>query len=233
MSVAQMAQFSKDCGARGYDGTDMATLLAALCRKYAITYKTSSSNKELLAHLTAGGMAVINQGDSYNVFSNSGHFVACHSVVSGETIRCLDPYRYEGKFAGEPRCNRVVKVSGTEVWVTLTQIGKATIDREPSYYLVSFSGKRNKPAVKAGQTLKLKRGARLYNAADSKSGVKKICAFSNFNVKAEALLKIGANIRAEKVCTKPNGNIWVKTKYDGGWICIYDYKNDISKVSGK
>ncbi|MBE6818830.1 MAG: hypothetical protein E7517_06720, partial [Ruminococcaceae bacterium] len=69
MTVAQMAQFAKDCGARGYDGTDMATLLAALSKKYAISYKATVYNKELLAHLKAGGMAVINQGDRYNVFS--------------------------------------------------------------------------------------------------------------------------------------------------------------------
>ena len=230
MTVPQMAKFSKNCGARGYDGTNMSTLLSALSKKYDITYRTTVYNKELLAHLKAGGMAVINQGDVYNVFSNGGHFVVCHSVVSGETIRCLDPYWYSGKFSGSPRCNRIVKVTGKEVWVTLKQIGKATQDRNPCYWLVSFTGKRNKPSVKVGQTVKLKRGARIYNSSNSKSGVKKISDFSNFNVNAEAQLKVGAKIEVKQISTKENGNIWVKTKYGDGWICIYDYKNDISKV---
>ena len=230
MSVAALAHFSKDCGARGYDGTDMATLLEALSKKYAITYKATVYNKELLAHLKAGGMAVINQGTEYNVFSTSGHFVACHSVVSGDTIRCLDPYWYAGKFAGAPRCNRVEKVTGNEVWVSLSEIGKATSGRNPCYFLVSFTGKRNKPTVKAGQTVKLSKRAKLYSANSAQSAVRKISDFSRFDCAAEAVLKRGASFKADKVVTKANKNMWLYNAQYGGWICVYEYKNDISKV---
>ncbi|MBR2589818.1 MAG: hypothetical protein IKE65_02730 [Clostridia bacterium] len=229
MSVAAMAQFAKNCGARGYDGTDMATLLAALSKKYTITYKTTSLNKELLAHLKAGGMAVINQGTAYNVFSTAGHFVVAHSIVSGTTIRCLDPDLYAGKYAAYSRPERIVKQSGNEVWVSLTQIGLATDDRNPNYYLVSYTGKRHEPVLKKGQTVTLKKGAKLYRNNSSQSGVMCFKDFTNFTSDAQALLKVGAKLEVKEVSKKANGNIWIKTKY-GGWICVYDYKNDISKL---
>ena len=230
MSVAQMAAFSKACGARVSNGTDMARLLTALSKKYAVTYKTTSLNKELLAHLKAGGMAIINQGDSYNVFSTAGHFVAAHSVVNGEVIRCLDPDLYAGKYTAYSRPQRIVKQSGNEVWVELAQIGKATIDRAPSYYLVSFTGKKNTPGVKVGQSFGLKKRAKLYNFDNSKSGVKILKDFTNWGLDAEAVLKVGAKLTAGKVSTKANKDIWVYLEKYGGWICIYDYKDDKSKV---
>ena len=97
-------------------------------------------------------------------------------------------------------------------------------------WLVPKSIKRHKPQIKVGQNIKLKANAALYNAYSSQSGVKKIGDFSNFLCEQQAILKKGATVKAEDVKTKANGNVWVKTKYDGGWICVYDYKGDNSKI---
>lgn len=97
-------------------------------------------------------------------------------------------------------------------------------------WLVPKSFKKHKPTVRAGQSLKLKENAALYNAYSSQSGVKIIGDFSAFLCDEKAILKKGATLKAEEVRTKANGNIWVKTKYDGGWICVYDYKGDNSKI---
>lgn len=97
-------------------------------------------------------------------------------------------------------------------------------------WLVPKNKKINEPKVKTGQVITLKTGARLYNFDSSKSGVKKIKDFSSFNVDTEAVFKPKTKIEAKDVKHKSNGNIWVKTKYGDGWICVYDYKNDISKV---
>ena len=97
-------------------------------------------------------------------------------------------------------------------------------------WLVPKNKKVNEPKVKVGQVITLKTGARLYNYDSSKSGVKKIKDFSSFNVDAEAVFKPKTKIEAKDVKHKSNGNIWVKTKYGDGWICVYDYKNDISKI---
>ena len=97
-------------------------------------------------------------------------------------------------------------------------------------WLVPKCFKRNQPAVRVGQNLKLKENAALYNAYSSQSGVKIIGDFSAFLCSEKAILKKGATLKAEGVKTKANGNIWVKTKYDGGWICVYDYKGDNSKI---
>lgn len=228
MTVKQMADFSKANGGRNNYGTDLFALLNALCKKYDLTYKTTSLNKDLLAHLKAGGVAIINQGESYNVFSTAGHFVLCLNIVEGETIRCLDPDLYSGKYQSYNRQQRIVKQTGNEVWVTLKEIGKATIDRDPSYYLISKKVvKPTVPSVKVGQTLKLKRGARVYAESNSKK-VLKISDFSQFNVSAEALLKVGAKVQVASVVKNSNGNIWVYVSKYKGWICIWDGKT--SKV---
>lgn len=230
MTVPQMAKFSIEHGARTNYGTDVGILLLALSKKYDITYRTTSLNKELWAHLKAGGMAIINQGDKYNVFSREGHFVVGYKAIGTDTVICLDPYWYAGKFDSEPRKNRIVKIVGKEIYVKLSEIGKCSQDRNPSYYLVTYTGKKNKPNLKKGQNIKLKSSAALYNSYSSQSGVKKIGDFSNFLCNEKAILKNGAVIKAEEIKTKANGNVWVRTKYADGWICVYDYKNDISKV---
>ena len=88
---------------------------------------------------------------------------------------------------------------------------------------------KNKPTLKAGQIIKLKKGAKLYHSNGSGSGVMTFKEFTNFNSSAEAVLKPGAMLVVKDIETNPNGNVWVKTKY-GGWICVYDFKNDVSKI---
>lgn len=137
ISIPTMCQLAVSCGARVDGGTVMATLLKAAAPKYHFTYRTTSKNAELLAHLNAGGVAILHNGSNYKLFSNSGHFVAAVSA-SGQTITVLDSYWYSGKYtASSIRRNYVSVVQKGVVKTSLTQCGKATIDRSPSYYLIS------------------------------------------------------------------------------------------------
>ncbi len=137
ISIPTMCQLAVSCGARVDGGTVMATLLRETARKYHFTYSTTSSNAELLAHLKAGGVAILHNGSRYKLFSNSGHFVAA-VAASGTTITVLDSYWYDGKYtASSIRRNYVSVVQKGVVKTSLTQCGKATIDRRPSYYLIS------------------------------------------------------------------------------------------------
>ena len=76
--------------------------------------------------------------------------------------------------------------------------------------------------------MKLKKRAKLYYFDSSKSGVVQLGDFSNFD--GEAVLKIGATAIAGKVKTKANGNVWIYIEKYKGWVCVYDYPNDVSKV---
>lgn len=137
VSIPTMCQLAISCGARVDGGTVMATLLKAAAPKYHFTYRTTSKNAELLTHLKAGGVAILHNGSSYKLFSNSGHFVAA-VAASGSTITVLDSYWYNGKYtASSIRRNYVSVVQKGVVKTSLTQCGKATIDRSPSYYLIS------------------------------------------------------------------------------------------------
>ena len=137
VSIPTMCKLAVSCGARVSGGTVMATLLKAAAPKYHFRYCTTSKNAELLAHLNAGGVAILHNGSSYKLFSNSGHFVTA-AAASGQTITVLDSYWYSGKYtASSIRRNYVSVVEKGVVKTSLTQCGKATIDRSPSYYLIS------------------------------------------------------------------------------------------------
>ena len=115
----------------------MTPLLRAAASKYHFAYSTTSKNAELLTHLKAGGAAILHAGTAYKLFSTSGHFVTA-AAASGQTITVLDSYWYSGKYtASSIRRNYVSVVQKGVVKTSLTQCGKATIDRSPSYYLIS------------------------------------------------------------------------------------------------
>lgn len=137
VSIPTMCQLAVSCSARVDGGTVMATLLKVAAPKYHFCYRTTSKNAELLAHLNAGGVAILHNGSSYKLFSNSGHFVTA-VAASGNTITVLDSYWYNGKYtASSIRRNYISVVQKGVVKTSLTQCGKATIDRSPSYYLIS------------------------------------------------------------------------------------------------
>ena len=122
VSLPTMCKLAVSCGARVTGGTDMHQLLRAASKKYAFAYRTTSKNAELLAH-----------------FSTSGHFV-CAAAAKGSTITVLDSYWYSSKYTSSAiRRNYVHVVNKGVLQTSLTQCGKATIDRAPSYYLLSSS----------------------------------------------------------------------------------------------
>lgn len=138
-TVKAMRDLSISSGARVAEGTDVRTLLNAVIKAHSeFSFTTTSDEAKLVAHLKAGGMAIANQGDAYNVFSTAGHFVVAESMV-GENINILDPYMYTGKYDTSPRPSRIMNKTNYGCVVSPTQIGKATADRSPSYYLVTYT----------------------------------------------------------------------------------------------
>lgn len=138
VSVPTMCSFAVSCGARVTSGTDMAKLLKAASSKYGFIYKPTSKNAELWEHLKNGGVAIMNNGNKYPLFSNSGHFVAAIGWEGTSTVIVADSYWYSGKYtANSIRRHYVTVVEKGVVKTSLTQCGKATIDRSPSYYLIS------------------------------------------------------------------------------------------------
>lgn len=141
VTVKTMCAYAVSVGARVSGGTDEATLLRHAAKKYGFSYKTTSKNAELLAHLKSGGVAILHGGNSYKLFSSGGHFV-CAVAAKGSTITVLDSYWYSSKYTSSAiRRNYVHVVNKGVVQTSLTQCGKATADRSPSYYLISKSGK--------------------------------------------------------------------------------------------
>ena len=144
VDIPTMCRLAVSCGARVDGGTVMATLLKQASQNYRFTYKATSKNAELLAHLNAGGVAIMNQGDAYGVFANGGHYVAAVKAT-GETITVLDSYWNSTKYLSWPQHHAKRTGQKGVVTASLTQCGKATIDRAPSYYLIARAADISEP----------------------------------------------------------------------------------------
>lgn len=141
VSVKAMCAYAVSVDARVEGGTDEGVLLRNAAKKYGFTYRTTSKNVELLAHLKSGGVAILHGGNSYKLFSDSGHFV-CAVAASGNTVTVLDSFWYDKKYKRNAiRRNYVSVVDDGIIKTSIVQCGKATADRSPSYYLISKSGK--------------------------------------------------------------------------------------------
>lgn len=150
-SVAKMAEFSVKKGARDNSGTNVNTLLKALCKANpSFSFTTSTSENELVEHLKKGGMAIANQGDAYNVFSSAGHFVVAYKM-NGSNIEILDPQMYDGKYDAYKRPERIVRKTANGCIVSKSEIGKATADRNPAYFLVSVKKSADKGVKKVAK----------------------------------------------------------------------------------
>lgn len=137
VSVKAMCAYSVSVDARVKGGTDEGVLLRNAAKKYGFTYRTTSKNAELLAHLKSGGVAILHGGSAYKLFSDSGHFV-CAVAASGNTVTVLDSFWYDKKYKRNAiRRNYVSVVDDGIIKTSIVQCGKATADRSPSYYLIS------------------------------------------------------------------------------------------------
>ncbi len=137
ITVKDACAFAVSCKARVEGGTDMHKLLDAASKKWKITYTTTSSNAKLAAHLRAGGVAAMNQGSKYKVFSNGGHFVLAAAVDSKDRVTVIDSYWNAKKYKTWPAYHAKSEIlSRCFVRTPLAWCGKATADRSPSYYLI-------------------------------------------------------------------------------------------------
>ena len=141
VTVKAMCAYAVSVGARVSGGTDEATLLKHAAKKYGFTYRATSKNAELLAHLKSGGVAILHGGSSHQLFSSGGHFV-CAVAAGRNTVTVLDSFWYDGKYKRNAiRRNYVYVEDDGIIKTSIVQCGKATADRSPSYYLISKSGK--------------------------------------------------------------------------------------------
>ena len=150
ITVKAACEFAVFCGARIRDaGTNMSILLKHAAEKWPITYRTTSSNAELAAHLRAGGVAIMNQGDTYKVFSNGGHFVVAAAIDSADNVTVIDSYWNTKKYKTWPEYHAKSEIlSRCFVRTPLYWCGRATVGRDPSYYLISKKTEKKPVAAK-------------------------------------------------------------------------------------
>lgn len=235
-SVSAMAKFSIENKARTNYGTDMIKLLTALCKKNkGFSFTTSCDVKKLVSHLKSGGMAIVNQGDVYDVFSSAGHFVVADKL-DGDNIDILDVGNYSGKYDTKTRKSRIVKKTKNGCVVSQAEIKKATQDRNtdklPAYYLVSYIPDYKAPKLKKGATYKLTARRGIYKGVGSDTGRKLVKNITldakkhviNKNPSAEAVLNTGTLVTVLETKINKSGNLWVRIP--SGWLCLWEKKTN-------
>ena len=235
-TVPAMAKFSINHKARTNYGTDMITLLKAICaEKKDFSFKTSCDVKKLVSHLKSGGMAIVNQGDIYDVFSSAGHFVVADKLVDSD-IDILDVGNYSGKYDTKTRQKRIVKKTKNGCIVSQSEIKKATQDRNtdklPAYYLVSYTPVYKAPKVKKNKVYQLNANRGIYKGVGSDTGRKLVKSITldakkhivSSNPNAEAILKAKTFVTVLDTAKAKSGNLWVKIP--SGWLCVWEAKTN-------
>lgn len=228
ITIQKMAQFSLTNGARDNSGTNMKKLLDAWCKKHKeFSYKTTNSETDLVAHLKKGGKAIANQGNNYNVFSTGGHYVVAYKM-DGSNIQIVDPQMYSGKYDAYSRPKRIIKKTSTGCVVNKTELGKATADRNPAYYLITYTKPEPKaPTIKNGAySLTNERG--VYKGIGANSGRKKVkdltdsgkASATSSKLTSDAYLKANTKVTIMQTKIASSGNLWAEIP--SGWICIWE-----------
>ena len=139
-TISELATLSRQCGARINNGTNIKKLLDKICElNKSFKYDNTEYTKDLIKHLKNGGVAILHQGDKYNVFSSSGHFVYAYGLDTNGNIKVADPANTENRYKTKPRCNRIVLATKYGCIVKPEEVTKATTPI--SYYLISYTGK--------------------------------------------------------------------------------------------
>lgn len=238
-NVREMADFSIANGARDNSGTNLLILLRAVCKKYTdFSFTVTNDENKVVSHLKNGGIAIANQGDAYNVFSTAGHFVVLYRM-SGNNIEVIDPQMYSGKYDAYSRPQRIVKKTTNGCIVSVKELAKATSDRDPAYFLITYKPKASKPKVRfdEGSTYVLTADVNVRTGAGTSYPVKKVnqlTADGRKNATSSkdtdnATLKKGTKITAQKVITGGN-DIWLKIP--SGYVAVYYNGNKYANWAG-
>ena len=233
-TVSKMTKLSLECGARDNWGTNLNTLLKAVCREHSnLSFTTTTDESKVVSHIKAGGIVIANQGDAYNVFSSAGHYVVLNKM-DGSNINVIDPQLYSGKYDDFDRPNRIVRKTDYGCVVSVTELAKATSDRDPAYFLLSNSEKA-KLSVSGvrfdkGSVYTLMTNVNVRTGAGTDYAIKKVrdltadgkknCTSSNSG--DNAVLKSGTRVTALDVINVGK-DIWLRIP--SGYICVY-YKGD-------
>ncbi len=146
----QSAVYSINEGARVSGGTNMHTLGRAIARDYTLDYQTSSSIDALVAHLKAGGWAIVNVGGNRSgyvgLFSNSGHYVVARAVDDLGRVVVWDPGNYNGKYKKAGRTAATMR--GDDILVMPELVDLDAQNRSPRYYLFALQ-QSAQPAAQA------------------------------------------------------------------------------------
>ncbi len=233
-TVTEMTKLSLKSGARDNWGTNLNTLLKAVCKEHPnLSFTTTTDENKALSHIKSGGLVIANQGDAYNVFSTAGHYVVLDKMV-GANVNAIDPQLYSGKYDDYDRPNRIVKKTDYGCVVSVSELAKATADRNPAYFLLSNSSKakpvESRVRFDKGSVYTLTTNVNVRTGAGTNYAVKKVkdltadgkknCTSSNAN--DNAVLKSGTKVTALDV-KYVGSDIWLQIP--SGYICVY-YNGD-------
>ena len=134
ISVRVMRDLAVSCGARVPGGTNMLVLIQAVCQRYGLGYRTTSSKDVMEQHLQKGGMVIANCAGK-GMFSTGGHYVTVLGSLGGK-LCIADSGLYTGKYSTAVRRAKVT-VSGDLIFADAETLDADCVGRWPKYYLLT------------------------------------------------------------------------------------------------
>ncbi len=140
-AIPDIAQIAVDTGARYNGGTDINTLVSAMCSRYGgFSFVQSSDDNAVFSDVRNGAMAIIHtngkvSGSKYSrLLANNGHFL-CLLRVDGSTATIVDSYSYGSKWTE----NDVRKTYITQTDTTgIVQCPLSALAEAADYYCVVY-----------------------------------------------------------------------------------------------
>lgn len=134
ISVRVMRDLAVSCGARVPGGTNMLMLIQAVCQRYGLGYRTTSSKDVMEQHMQKGGVVIANCAGK-GMFSTGGHYVTVLGTLGGK-LCIADSGLYTGKYSTAARRAKV-QVSGDLIFADAATLDADCVGRYPRYYLFS------------------------------------------------------------------------------------------------
>ena len=140
LPIEECIKLSEGCGANYGRGTDMSMLAPVVAERFALDYRNTDEQAEMLACLQTGGAVIAHvrrmPDDEVGLFTKSGHYI---SVIStdGETVCILDPSYTPEKFHTPEREGRVDDSHAPFVYCDVNVLHADTEDAHTKYHLFS------------------------------------------------------------------------------------------------
>lgn len=221
-SVKTIADLAISSKCRLAEGTDILKLCKVFKNKKYINDFKKTNISTAIEMLKYNGIPFIVHCGNADIFSNSGHFISVVGIEKN-TIVCIDPYYYNGKFEKNSKRKNVKYDKKTHLCRVPIDIFKSDCDYAISIYVNGFQDIN----IKKNNVYEIVTHRNVYDNFDYKNRVQKVVKdltndgrknATSTKLNELAVLKVGTKISVKEIKIV-NSSVWCRIP--SGWLCLY------------